>query len=297
MTRLRAAISLILFSACSRPSLPAEFPSIAELAADSSQTGELLKHLRALRDSAPAAFDSLSSILIMSVQMHLGRVGFGVGPFTGVYDQSTATAVKQFEAARGIPSTGNPFNRTTISRILDEIEEMERAGRALGPRSPVFGASQWAEGFVTVEGQWLMEPTPSATEDAVKIQCSRQEETCQILYAKIQPDDNVLLADEETYQIASWDNAEIISRPLDYPCARYLLRINRVQESATLVRSTLSRTRSCSHMTPADMVMHVASWSESSARNREQRHAVTRRLYNFQGIARDLIGAAADSTL
>jgi peptidoglycan hydrolase-like protein with peptidoglycan-binding domain len=185
MARRFAALSLSILAACSRTDVTPEFPSETELAADTSEMGQLLSHLRRLRDPAPPAYDSLSTILLVSVQVHLGKMGFGAGPFTGILDPSTRDALKRFEAARGLPSTGNPFTKATLSRIMDETEQVERFERAPGPRRPVFAEDQWATGYLLVEGQWLIEPTPSAFDESVRIECWREDLTCDILYARM----------------------------------------------------------------------------------------------------------------
>ncbi|MBI3262457.1 MAG: peptidoglycan-binding protein [Acidobacteria bacterium] len=57
-----------------------------------------------------------------------GRLGFGVGPFTGELDDVTRGAVRRYEAARGLPPSGNPFTIATFERLLSEADRLQREG-------------------------------------------------------------------------------------------------------------------------------------------------------------------------
>lgn len=291
---LGLAIACTSPAPCEGQATPDDLPTAAVLASDTSDTAELLRELRRLRDTAGPRFDSLSTILTITVQMHLGKLGFQPGPFTGEIGTDTRAAIRRFEEARGLSTTGNLFTLATLSALRAEMDRVETLERAPGPNLPTFGDALWSQGYATVEGEWLSSPMESASQDAVRIECVRDTWSCDILYARLgRGGTHRLWADKEAYQIASWDRAEIVSRPLDYPCARYFLRINRVQKTATLVRSTLSTTGSCSHMTPADITTHLATWEESNERHRRLQHEVLS-LYAFEGRARALV-APTDS--
>jgi carboxyl-terminal processing protease len=59
------------------------------------------------RESLPAAVDQLlARDMIQQAQMHLKLAGLNPGRADGVFDARTADAVRQYQAAHGIPVSG-----------------------------------------------------------------------------------------------------------------------------------------------------------------------------------------------
>ena len=107
-------VLVCLFSAnCGGSGRLPSLPLADAVGTDTTQARAILKQLRSLHDSLPHAFDSVTSTLLVFVQMHLGQLGFGQGPLTGVRDAATTAFIEQFERARGLAVTGNPFSEAT----------------------------------------------------------------------------------------------------------------------------------------------------------------------------------------
>jgi peptidoglycan hydrolase-like protein with peptidoglycan-binding domain len=59
------------------------------------------------RGNLPAAVDQLlAQDMIQLAQMHLKVAGFDPGRVDGVFDAQTATAIRQYQVAQGIPVSG-----------------------------------------------------------------------------------------------------------------------------------------------------------------------------------------------
>jgi peptidoglycan hydrolase-like protein with peptidoglycan-binding domain len=76
--------------------------------------------------SLPAAVDQLlARDMIQQAQMHLKLAGLNPGRTDGVFDAQTADAVRQYQAARGIPVSGlldEPTRRVMFPGFQDTDE-------------------------------------------------------------------------------------------------------------------------------------------------------------------------------
>ena len=264
-----------------------EPPSDQELAAgDSLDSGVMyVRALRTLRDSSPSGYDSMATVFIAAIQMQLGKLGFGGGPFTGVADASTRAAIRSFEAARHLPQTGNPFNMATFLRLEKDGEAVTRLERAFPARMPVFGFQNWDRGQVFIQGQMLIQGNTSNA--AAQIYCNRQSRACEVLVAKTDgPIMGGIQLDEDTYTIALWDDVEIVSRPKDFLCARERLHIAKSPESVRFVRTRLSEGDLCGSGDAGGA--HILTWDESE-RYRLGLERSAFKLYAFEGRARELM--------
>ena len=76
--------------------------------------------------SVPAAVDQLlARDMIQQAQMHLKTAGFDPGRGAGVFDARTADAVRQYQAARGLPVSGlldEPTRRVIFPGFQDTDE-------------------------------------------------------------------------------------------------------------------------------------------------------------------------------
>ena len=75
------------------------------------------------------------------------------------------------------------------------------------------------------------------------------------------------------YDVESWDAAEIRSKPSDTICERSILTLNRVQESVTLVVSSIRKTGPCSMLDAAgihERTSHLATSAELLAMGKHQ---------------------------
>ena len=217
---------------------------------------QFLRQLDSLRRTNPQEYASFRTLFVTAAQMGLGQLGFGPITFSGVVDSSTVASVRRFERARHLVITGDPFTRATFQRLNADIDRVQKAEHrpSLG-----FKAFTWDSTWVIAEGPWYME---GEVDDymVVHVYCDRTGGECRLAWARIGPmplTGRTLQILTETFQVGRWDDSEVISEPLDYPCTRYLLRINRLQETVVMTRSTLSKGDLCQAMNVGDLVTRL----------------------------------------
>jgi hypothetical protein len=106
--------------------------------------------------------------------------------------------------------------------------------------------SWWNSGFVSAKGTWIFTNDKIANPiQTTEIQCHKSRGICIEAVAYLD-DGEFLRVGVEVYEIALWDSVEIITEPLKSSlCTRYIKRFNRVQQSVTGTRSTVSTTGEC----------------------------------------------------
>jgi hypothetical protein len=227
--------------------------------------------LEEFRDSLPLLYQSLRAIQALGAQMSLNELGFRTGPYTGTVDAATEAATRDFESARQLPVTGNPFARTTFRRLLADAERVTKSSRP-GVRS--FNAFGWSSGVFFAEGPWVTAGLDIPA--GIRIHCDRYRRECIIAEAEYGPETSLgqigLVPVIDTYQIAVWDAAEIRSRPSDSQCQRVVLVINRIEESVTLDRTPMASGRFCSTMNSDataiyNRTAHLATTAEIASMN------------------------------
>jgi hypothetical protein len=112
------------------------------------------------------------------------------------------------------------------------------------------GLNPWTKGYVEARGTWVMQDAkPGGDEEQVtQITCFRDSGLWIESTALVSRDTltSVLLVFTDIYDIESWDDVEIVTKPKDALCARVVKRMNRVQNSITAIRSTISTNGLCS---------------------------------------------------
>ena len=95
-------------------------------------------------------------LLVLGTQIFLGRFGYGVGPFTGEFDQRTQEALRAYQKYTGISETGT-INKETLKHLTDDNGILDR----ILPFLPQFEFEDknWPE-TVSAHGTWAMENLP-----------------------------------------------------------------------------------------------------------------------------------------
>lgn len=209
---------------------------------------------RHLRDSAPDSYDAQDALSLMEVQEALAELGFGAR-FTGECDEQTAAAVREFEAARGLPVTGNPFTPATLLHLSANKEALDRRNElpsvfglkgflkdtSLVPAWREDWRRNWMDGIVVADGA-LHEGSDSIQSTAVHIECRRRSQTCTVVYAT--GDQNSLSASYSTFSVTRWDQADLIAET-EEGCYRAFLTLTRLEQLAALRYSRLSQQGIC----------------------------------------------------
>lgn len=226
-----------------------------------------MKEAASLRRSSPASFDSLRAMIAFSRQMSLARLGYIAGPFDIALTPALSAAIRSYERDRGLEETGDPLS-FELGRSLED-DEMFFVQAPLLPTKGVAGDSE----FVLVRGAWTF-PEMGEQYIAVELRCDRRAGTCVESQAILSSGGffgSSLSTNQELWTIARWDAVEIATEPVDFTCARYVLRINLVQKSATKVRSTISNAAQCSHQTREDLVISLRDGADLAAEQARRR--------------------------
>jgi Putative peptidoglycan binding domain len=243
-----------------------------------------LRQLDSLRKANHQEYARMRTILVTAAQMTLGRLGFGPAKFSGILDSATAAAVRLYERTRKLPVTGDPLTPVTFRQLNSDMDWVAESEQRPDLGSKTFF---WSDDGVIAEGPWLLDGEPR-TYMVARVRCERQWAECRLAWARLGRGfltSRALQILTESFEVERWDDAEITSRPLDYPCTRYVLRINRVQETVVMNRSTLSTRNACTHIEARDLATRLVrpdEWPATQPRHGDAPIAV----YNLGPAAR-----------
>jgi len=192
--------------------------------------------------------------MVLMLQMALGHLGYGVGPFTGEYDEQTKRAVAKFKSNRdGKPSDGELDGETAI-QILDGWKATSRPDISL-PGLHVF--TEFWDSYVSAKGTLVIEGQEQGIPlQTTEIECRRQWGVCIAATAMLRGED-YLSSWIEVYEVERWDEYELGTKPRDLDCVRYTLRINRRQKSVTGRRTTISASDQCKGISKEDFGLRL----------------------------------------
>jgi len=201
-------------------------------------------------------------LLVLGTQIYLGRFGYGVGPFTGELDEATQEALREYQQYVGIPETGN-INKETLKHLTDDNSVLDRILPFL-PRYN-FEGDKWEE-VVSAYGTWALEnlPVREALQTS-QISCHKTWKLCTVSTAKLTPGYTpTLVSHTNIYEIATWDDSKIISKPSKTgTCLSTTLRIQRKEESVIRI-STPEKTETgpCAKVAGREVQMQLADGSQ-----------------------------------
>lgn len=228
-------------SASSTPSSEPLPPSVKSSLAEKGQ-----QELDALREK-PEEFRTL----ITGVQIFLGRFGYGVGPYSGILDQSTKTALKAYQEKTGLSQTGD-IDFPTLNRLTEDDRLMNRVVPFLPTQA--FHDQEWGK-WIEVQGSWMLKE--GNTDDVLetsRITCMREfkrciDSTAFLVNASVPR----LKVHTHVYDIQEWDDAKIVSAPYDgEACSVSILRISRNPPLVTRFVSLQSKPGPCAKVKAED---------------------------------------------
>jgi hypothetical protein len=166
--------------------------------------------------------------MVATVQATLGMYGFGAGPFDGVLDEKTQTALRRYQQVRHLSVTGD-INAATFKAVEHDLELFMDQPVKL----PFLHVSVdfWQDGYVYATGTWTIVGEKQAfPEQATQINCYKAWGTCFEATAQLDSN-NVLGVDLMPYTIERWDEHEITTKPYEKGCVAYTMRISRVSKA------------------------------------------------------------------
>lgn len=236
-----------------------------------------LNALETLRHNDPELYAHFYKLLTFTAQTDLAKLGYTTRPFDGVLDEKTQNAIRSYQRYSGLPVTGDFLSDGTIRKLRSDSDLLDNPPIRL----PDFllSTALWDSGYVSATGTWEISGEKQAWPiQTSSIECIRSIENCREATAIL--DSGVILRLEtEHYQIERWDQNEIVTKPLQYECVRYIIRINRVQNSVTGIRSTAASTPSCALTEKTEKYLVLRSGYEmSQARDKAYNESVNQLL-------------------
>lgn len=215
---------------------------------------EFKRELETLRRSKPSAYEETRTLATFGAEYLLARLGYGIGPFKGVHDEKLRDALKAYEANSGIPVTGDPLSFETLKKIQSDAALLESAPVVLPPLHVLLDL--WDRGFVSATGTWTIIGDAMAwPEQTSEVTCLKNTGLCTLATAMVfgKGTSRQISVDTEQHEIERWDEYEIVTKPYQHTCTRYVYRINRTQKSVSGLRTVISTDAKCRHLSNADM--------------------------------------------
>lgn len=251
----------------------------AQQAAKPSEKAAFQAELDDLKKSRPAEFEQAKRVFTLAAELLLARVGYGVGPFDGLLDEKTAAALRAYEKSRGIPVTGDPLSFETVEAVRKDEATLEQKPPYL-PRRHVF-TDLWDTGYVSASGTWTIAgENQGFPQQTSRIDCHRQAGICTEATAILTADDGQpsLSVDIDTYEIERWDQHEVVTKPLQFGCTRYVKRITRLQKAASGIRSTTASDAACKGIDQGEKYLILADGFDAYWKLQEAQRAKWREL-------------------
>ena len=267
----------------------------AQPATKTSERAAFQEELDQLKKGRPAEFEKAKRIFTLAAELLLGRLGYGVGPFDGLLDQKTAAALRAYEKTRGIPVTGDPLSFETVESVRQDDAALDQKPSYL-PRRHVF-TDRWDTGYVSASGTWTIAGEEMGVpQQTSMIDCHRQAGLCTEATAILRTGDGQgsLFLDIDTYEIERWDEHEVVTKPLQFGCTRYVKRIARLQKSASGIRSTTSSDAACKELDRGEKYLVLADGFDVYARLQKAQLAKWRELMLASPELLDHIEAARE---
>ena len=217
-------------------------------------------------------------LLVLGTQIYLGRFGYGIGPFTGKFDQQTQYALKAYQKNVGIAENGK-INKETLQHLTDDNSILDQILPFI-PRFS-FNDKQWNE-VVSANGTWALEHLPvSEALQTSQISCHKKWNLCSVSTAKLATGYTpTLLSYMNIYEIKSWDESTIVTKPARTgTCISTTLHIKR--KDASIIRlASFERTDSgtCTKVVPRNIKMQLADGSKIYKALKQQKTQDARRI-------------------
>lgn len=217
------------------------------------------KELAQLRVNSPAEFEKRKRLQVITTQVVLAQLGYGVGPFDGLLDERTTNALRAYQRNRKVKVTGDPLAFETLEQIMHDGAVIDDHPVGLPPLHVLLDL--WDTGHVSAKGTWTFTSEemaqPQRTSD---IECHRDQGICTEATAIVHGEGTKRLTiHTDIYHIERWDKHEILTKPKQFGCVRQVRRFNRVQKSVTGLRNTTSQDDACKAVDAKEFHMQLSN--------------------------------------
>jgi Putative peptidoglycan binding domain len=218
--------------------------------------------------------------MVLLAQLVLGQLGYGTGPYNANLDEKTQAALRVYEKNRKLPVTGDPMSFETLQQLHADLNAANYRPVSL-PSLDVF-IDFWDNGYFSAKGTWVLSNEGMAwPEQTSKIDCYRASKMCVEATSIVRGDvtDRRLSIDTDSYEIERWDEHEIVTKPLQFGCTRYVRRVNRAQKSVTGIRSMTSTQGDCKGIDNTEKYMVLSDgfevyWQQELERRKKWRNTL-----------------------
>ena len=220
-------------------------------------------------------------VLLLGVQIFLGRFGYGTGPYNGEFDEKTQAALRSYQQYVGLPETGE-VDFLTLKSLTADNQILDQPLPFL-PKA-TFHLEQWDKAL-QVQGTWAGESGP--TMDAVqttKITCFREEKQC-IESTAVLTGINVPILEVLThvYSIKEWDEEQLVSVPYEgEPCTIIILRMNREKKSVTRFVAYQQKEGVCHNVETKDVLYNLVNGPQVYATLKQEKAKETKRIFRVK---------------
>ncbi|MEC4674151.1 MAG: peptidoglycan-binding domain-containing protein [Nitrospirota bacterium] len=217
-------------------------------------------------------------VLVLGVQIFLGRFGYGVGPYTGEFDDLTKNALRHYQHDVQLAETGD-LDYNTIKHLTDDNKVLDR----FLPFLPKFllQDEDWDQ-EVVAQGTWAMEKfTANEAIQTTTVKCHHTENRCIETTARLTADHTpFLISEANEYLVEAWGETEIITKPTSSePCVTRSLRLNRHDKTVSL-QATVHKTPTglCSRVQAGTLQFQLADGAQIYLAIKQQKATDTKRI-------------------
>ena len=216
-------------------------------------------------------------VLVLGVQIFLGRFGYGTGPYTGKLDAQTRSALRAYQQYVKIPVTGD-IDYPTLEHLTNDNKALDQ----ILPFLPklAFYDKEWND-MVRVEGTWALtgESQPSVPQTTT-ISCQRAWNHCVESTAAISATHTPHLSVKtHIYEIGTWDDHNIVTKPnSSEPCTSAIVRINQKDQTVFRLLSIQEGSGTCAGLKNRDLHYRLVSGQETYWQLKQRKAEFTKRI-------------------
>ena len=158
-----------------------------------------------------------------------------------------------------VPVTGDPLSFETVEAVHNDDVTLDQKPPYLPSRN--VSTDLWDAGYVSASGTWTIAGEAQAQpHQTSRIDCHREAGTCTEATAILRADggQSSLSVDIDAYEIERWDQHEVVTKPLQFGCTRYVKRIARLQKAVSGTRSTTGSGGACKGVDQGEMYLTLA---------------------------------------
>ena len=221
-------------------------------------------------------------VLVLGVQIFLGRFGYGTGPYTGELDEHTRGALSKYQSYVRLPITGD-LDFPTLQHLTNDNKLLDQVIPFL-PQA-LFLDEKWND-IVHVEGTWSPQGNePLKSFQTSKMTCYRKWSHCIESNAHLSSNHTPHLSVQtHLYEIGSWDDEDIVTKPyLGDPCATTILRFTRETKKVSRLTTTTTGPEPCTTVPNKDLHYVLIDGPQLFWTLKKQKGEITQHILRVQG--------------